>query len=215
MNKKPSTLALTPLEGIPLVGEGDDPGGLIARAVEEAGIVPVAGDVIAITQKILSKAEGRQVSLADIEPSPPTRALAAELEADPRMVELVLRQSRAIVTYGHGVLITEHESGHVMANAGVDRSNTSANTDETLLLPADADASADALRRDLTRRFGCPVAVVIVDSVGRPFRQGVVGIAIGVAGLPALVDLRGEPDLFGRPLRVTIGGFADQIASAA
>ena len=211
-------VTLTPLPGIPIVREGDDVARLVGDAIERAGIVPAGFDVVVVTQKILSKAEGRRVRLADVEPSPRARELAAALDKDPRMIEVVLGESNAVVAHGHGVLITEHRSGHVMANSGVDRSNVgrSSNDDEeVLLLPRDADASAAALARSLEARFECRIAVVVSDSVGRAWRHGVAGIAIGAAGLPSLADLRGEPDLFGVPLKVTLTGLADQIASAA
>ena len=211
------SVTLTPLAGVPVVNEGDDVARLVGDAVQRAGIVPADFDIVVVTQKVLSKAEGRRVRLADVEPSPRARQLAAALDKDPRMIEVVLGESNDVVAHGHGVLIAEHRSGHVMANAGVDRSNVGhAGDDETvLLLPLDADASAAALHRVLEARFGCRLAVVVSDSVGRAWRNGVAGIAIGAAGLPSLTDLRGAPDLFGVPLKVTLTGFADQIASAA
>ena len=210
-------VTLTPLAGIPLVGEGDDVARLVGDAIDAAGIAPADFDVIVVTQKIVSKAQGRRVRLADVEPSPRAIELAASLDKDPRMVEVVLAESNAVVARGHGVLITEHRSGHVMANAGVDRSNVNHSGDDeaVLLLPLDPDASAAQLRHALEARFGCRLAVVISDSAGRAWRNGVVGLAIGAAGLPSLIDLRGAPDLFGEPLKVTLNGFADQIASAA
>ena len=211
-------LTLTPLPDIPIVREGDDVARLVGDAVDSAGIAAADFDVVVVTQKILSKAEGRRVRLADVEPSPRALELAAILDKDPRMIEVVLRESNEVVAHGHGVLITEHRSGHVMANSGVDRSNvghSSSDDEEVLLLPLDADASAAALARALEARFGCRIAVVVSDSVGRAWRHGVAGIAIGAAGLPSLTDLRGEPDLFGVPLKVTLTGLADQIASAA
>ena len=237
MNPPPCPLTLTPLADIPIVREGDDVAGLVGDAVDAAGIVPADFDVVVVTQKIVSKAEGRRVRLADVEPSPRAVELGASLGKDPRMVEVVLGESSEVVACGHGVLITEHRSGHVMANAGVDRSNVGgsgvddpgndmeiddeavveeAPAGETvLLLPRDPDASAATLHRALEARFGCRLAVVVGDSVGRAWRHGVTGIAIGAAGLPSLTDLRGAPDLFGEPLKVTLTGFADQIASAA
>ena len=211
-------LTLTPLPDIPIVREGDDVARLVGDAVDSAGIAAADFDVVVVTQKILSKAEGRRVRLADVEPSPRALELAAILDKDPRMIEVVLRESNEVVAHGHGVLITEHRSGHVMANSGVDRSNvghSSSDDEAVLLLPLDADASAAALARSLEARFGCRIAVVVSDSVGRAWRHGVAGIAIGAAGLPSLTDLRGEPDLFGVPLKVTLTGLADQIASAA
>ena len=210
-------VTLTPLEGIPIVREGDDVARLVGDAIERMGIVPVDFDVVVVTQKIVSKAEGRRVRLAGVELSARAMELAASLDKDPRMVEVVLAESNDLVAHGHGVLIAEHLSGHVMANAGVDRSNVghAADGETVLLLPLDPDASAAVLHRALGARFACRLAVVVSDSVGRPWRHGVAGIAIGAAGLPSLTDLRGAPDLFGVPLKVTLTGFADQIASAA
>ena len=211
------SVTLTPLAGIPVVDEGDDVARLVGDAIDSAGIKPVDFDVVVVTQKIVSKAEGRRVRLAGVEPSERAEQLAASLDKDPRMIEVVLGESNEIVARGHGVLITEHRSGHVMANSGVDRSNVGHSSDEevVLLLPLDPDASAAAMHRSLESRFGCRLAVVVSDSVGRPWRNGVAGIALGAAGLPSLTDLRGAPDLFGVPLKVTLTGFADQIASAA
>ena len=210
-------VTLTPLAGIPVVREGDDVARLVGDAIEAADIAPAEFDVVVVTQKIVSKAEGRRVRLSDVEPSPRALELAASLDKDARMIEVVLGESNAIVAHGHGVLIAEHRSGHVMANAGVDRSNVGrpGDDEEVLLLPCDPDASAAALHRALEARFGCRLAVIVSDSAGRAWRQGVAGIAIGAAGLPSLVDLRGAPDLFDVPLKVTLAGFADQIASAA
>lgn len=210
-------VTLTPLEGIPVVREGDDVAQFVGDSIERMGLVPADFDVVVVTQKILSKAEGRRARLMDVDPSPRALELAASLDKDPHMIEVVLGESNDVVACGHGVLIAEHRSGHVMANAGVDRSNVGhAADDETvLLLPLDPDASAAVLHRALEARFACRLAVVVSDSVGRPWRHGVAGIAIGAAGLPSLTDLRGAPDLFGVPLKVTLTGFADQIASAA
>ena len=210
-------VVLTPLGDIPIVREGDDVARLVGDAIEGAGIAPASFDIVVVTQKIVSKAEGRRVRLADVEPSPRALELAASLDKDPRMIEVVLGESNELVAHGHGVLVAEHRSGHLMANAGVDRSNVGHSVDDetVLALPLDPDASAAVLHHALEARFGCRLAVVISDSVGRPWRQGVAGIAIGAAGLPSLTDLRGAPDLFGVPLKVTLTGFADQIASAA
>ena len=173
--------------------------------------------MLVVTHKIVSKAEGRSVSLADVRPSARARELAAATGKDPALVEVILAESRAVLRHRPGLIITEHRLGLVLANAGVDQSNVPQGdgVPRVLLLPSDPDASAAGLRAGLGRRFGEPVGVVVSDSVGRAWRNGVVGLAIGVAGLPALLDLRGRPDLEGRPLQVTQVGLADQIAAAA
>jgi coenzyme F420-0:L-glutamate ligase/coenzyme F420-1:gamma-L-glutamate ligase len=202
---------------MPMVRRGDDLAGLISAALERAALAPCAGDVLVVAQKIVSKAEDRSVDLATIEPSPRAVALAAEVGKDPRIVEVVLGESVRVVRSRPNLLIVEHRLGFVMANAGVDQSNVAPadGVHRVLLLPRDPDASAEALRARLTERFGVKLAVIINDSFGRAWRRGTVGVAIGAAGLPALVDLRGRPDLFGRILEVSIIGFADEIAAAA
>ncbi|MDQ0359146.1 coenzyme F420-0:L-glutamate ligase/coenzyme F420-1:gamma-L-glutamate ligase [Rhodoplanes tepidamans] len=209
-------LAMLALPGLPLVHPGDDLAGLLASAIEAAGGV-APGDVLVLAQKIVSKAEGRYVDLATVTPSAEAERLSVETDKDARLVEVILRESRRVVRHSKHVLIVEHRCGFVMANAGIDRSNVDPveGSDPVLLLPEDADASAARLSQALSARFGLSVAVVISDSFGRPWRQGTVGVALGAAGLPALRDLRGEPDLYGRPLRVTETGFADEIAAAA
>lgn len=210
-------LQLWALPGMPMVRRGDDLAGLISAALERAALAPCAGDVLVVAQKIVSKAEDRSVDLATIEPSPRAVALAAEVGKDPRIVEVVLGESVRVVRSRPNLLIVEHRLGFVMANAGVDQSNVAPadGVHRVLLLPRDPDASAEALRARLTERFGVKLAVIINDSFGRAWRRGTVGVAIGAAGLPALVDLRGRPDLFGRILEVSIIGFADEIAAAA
>jgi coenzyme F420-0:L-glutamate ligase/coenzyme F420-1:gamma-L-glutamate ligase len=203
--------------GIPLVGEGDDLVALIGEGVARGGIVPHGGDVFVLTQKIVSKAEGRMVDLATVKPSAEAIALAGKVEKDPRLVELILSESVRVVRSRPNVLIVEHRLGFVMANAGIDQSNV-ASSDEpqrALLLPLDPDGSAAILRKRLSEKFGVPVAVIISDSFGRAWRRGTCGVAIGAAGLPSLMDLRGSPDLFGRELQVSITGHADEIAAAA
>ncbi|WP_428028953.1 coenzyme F420-0:L-glutamate ligase [Ancylobacter sp.] len=212
----PARIELIALPGFPLVVPGDDLAGLVAEGVARAGQRLQDGDVVVLAQKIVSKAEGRRVDLAGVEPSPEARALAAQVLKDPRLVELVLRESRRVVRARPHVLIVEHRLGLIMANAGIDQSNVAAGGGEVaLLLPQDPDASAQALRARLGEISGAEIGVVINDSFGRPWRRGTTGIAIGSAGLPALVDRRGEPDLFGRALQVTMIGFADEIAAAA
>lgn len=174
------------------------------------------GDIIVVTQKIVSKAEGRFVTLEDIAPSEEARALAKRVGKDPALVELALRESSEVVRAARNVLITRHKTGHVMANAGIDASNIgAANEGKVLLLPIDPDASAEAIRRAIAERTGVSVAVVISDSFGRPWRIGTTDVAIGVAGMPAVIDQRGEPDRDGRAMQVTQIAVADAIAAAA
>ena len=212
----PGELILTSLTGIKLVEPGDDLGDIAVAAFAANRLVPEPGDVLVVAQKIVSKAEGRYVDVATVKPSERAIALGAEVDKDPRFVEVVLSESRRVVRHRPGLLIVEHRLGFVMANAGIDHSNLPAQGDErVLLLPEDPDGSARALREQLAEAFGTDIAVIICDSFGRPWRKGTVGVALGAAGLPALIDLRGQPDLFGRELLVTETGFADEIAAAA
>jgi coenzyme F420-0:L-glutamate ligase / coenzyme F420-1:gamma-L-glutamate ligase len=208
---------LEALAGVKLVEPGDDLGAIAVAAFATNGLAPEGGDVLVVAQKIVSKAEGRYVDIAAVRPSAAAKALAAEVDKDPRFVEVVLSESRRVVRRRPGLLIVEHRLGYVMANAGIDHSNVSIGdaAERVLLLPLDPDGSARALRQALVAAFGVPLAVIVSDSFGRPWRKGTVGVALGAAGLPALVDLRGHPDLFGRPLQVTETGFADEIAAAA
>ena len=210
-------LELLALPGLPMVKAGDDLAALLAEGYARGNITPRPGDVLALAQKIVSKAEGRMVELASVTPSPRAVALAAEVQKDPRLVELILSESVRVVRSRPNVLIVEHRLGFVMANAGIDQSNVAAvdGVERALLLPKDPDGSAARIRDALGARLGAAPAVIITDSFGRAWRRGTQGIAIGAAGLPALLDLRGNPDLFGRTLQVSISGFADEIASAA
>ena len=205
------------LHGVPMVQPGDNLGAIAIAALVEADIAPEVGDVLVVAQKIVSKAEGRLVDVATVTPSHEAIALAAETEKDPRFVEVVLSESRRIVRHRANLLIAEHRLGYVMANAGIDHSNVAPadGVERVLLLPVDPDGSANALREQLIAAYGVPIGVIISDSFGRPFRRGTVGIALGAAGLPAVIDWRGHPDLFGRKLEVTETGFADEIAAAA
>ena len=210
-------VTLTPLLNIPIVRPGDDLAGLLIAACARGALAPADGDIWVVAQKIVSKAEGRHVDLASVTPSERAQALAAEVNKDPRLVEVILRESRRVVRYRPGVLIVEHRLGFIMANAGVDRSNVDPDlgAEPVLLLPRDPDVSAERLRERLAGHFRKQLAVIISDSWGRAWRRGTVGVALGAAGLPALMDMRGRPDLFGHALRVTQTGFADEIASAA
>jgi coenzyme F420-0:L-glutamate ligase/coenzyme F420-1:gamma-L-glutamate ligase len=210
-------LTITGLRGVPMVRAGDDLAAIALAAYEATGLAPEDGDVLVVAQKIVSKAEDRIVDVATVEPSPQATALAAEVEKDPRLVEVILSESRRIVRHRPNLMIAEHRRGWVMANAGIDHSNIAPDdgTDRVLLLPLDPDASAESLQRELAVRSGKRISVIVSDSFGRPFRRGTVGIALGAAGLPAVIDWRGHPDLFGRKLEVTETGFADEIAAAA
>ena len=213
----PPQLQLWAVPGLPLIGAGDDVAGMIVERLRASGREFLDQDVVVIAQKIVSKSEGRLVDLATVIPSQRAMDIAHEVLKDPRLVEVILGESRRIVRSGRNVLIVEHRLGFIMANAGVDQSNVASEIsgEFALLLPIDPDASAERIRADIGRRTGREVAVVISDSFGRPWRTGTVGIAIGCAGLPALLDLRGNPDLYGRTLQVTVVGHADEIAAAA
>lgn len=210
-------LLLTAIPALPPVRPGDDLGGLIAAGMTPAAMAPADGDVIVVAQKVVSKAEDRFVDLAAVVPSARAVAVAAKVGKDPRLVEVILAQSLRIVRQQPNVLIVLHRLGFVMANAGVDQSNVGPHDDgeRVLLLPEDPDRSAEALRTSLQAHFNVRLGVIINDSFGRAWRRGSVGVALGAAGLPALIDKRGCPDLYGRSLRVTLIGYADEIAAAA
>jgi coenzyme F420-0:L-glutamate ligase/coenzyme F420-1:gamma-L-glutamate ligase len=210
-----SRLELFALPGLPMVRAGDDLADLILAGLDRAGQVLQDRDVVVIAQKIVSKAEGRTVDLADVVPSAEAIRLAHEVGKDPRIVQVVLSDSVKVVRSRPNLMIMQHRLGFVMANAGVDQSNV-AEADghqRALLLPLDPDGSAEAIRTRLSQFAN--IGVVISDSFGRPWRRGTAGVAIGSAGIPSIIDLRGQPDLFGRILEVSIIGFADEIAAAA
>jgi coenzyme F420-0:L-glutamate ligase/coenzyme F420-1:gamma-L-glutamate ligase len=210
-----SRAELLALGGIPVVQPGDDLAAIIADALERDGVRLQAGDVLVVAQKIVSKAEDRFVALATVTPSARALEIARETGKDPRIVDVILSESTRVVRTRRDLIIVEHQLGIVLANAGVDQSNIGDGSDRILLLPRDPDASARALRDALAARYGCDIAVVINDSVGRAWRRGTVGIALGAAGLPSLLDLRGQPDMFGRQLRSSMVGLADEIAATA
>jgi coenzyme F420-0:L-glutamate ligase/coenzyme F420-1:gamma-L-glutamate ligase len=205
------------LAGVPLVKRGDDLSAAILAALAVSGKKLRDGDVLVIAQKIVSKAEGRTVRLDSVAPSEEALELAREVNKDPRLVELILRESVEVVRKRRDVVVVADRHGFVMANAGIDMSNVQHHgaDDSALLLPEDPDASCARLREAMKRLTGADIGVIINDSHGRAFRNGTVGVAIGVAGIPALMDRRGDPDLFGRPLQHTEVGLADEIASAA
>lgn len=208
-------LTLTPLPGMPLIEKDDKLVGLILSALARASITLENGDVLILAQKIVSKAEGRLVRLRDVEASAEAQALAEETQKDPRLVELILSESNEVVRTRPGLIVVEHKHGYICANAGIDHSNVGVDEDAYLLLPEDSDASAEKLRQLINALTGVHIGVLIIDSHGRAWRMGTLGITIGLAGLPGLVDLRGEPDLFGFELQVSEVGVADELAAAA
>lgn len=213
------TLELTPLPGIPLIQPGDDLARLILEALNRACIQLEDSDILVLAQKIVSKAEGRLVNLNSLIPRPQACILASEIEKDPRLVELILQESRYILRKRPGTIIVEHRLGFVCANAGIDHSNVCGEGDASgewvLLLPLDPDASASRIRRQLETACGVRLGVLIIDSHGRAWRLGTVGVAIGMSGVPGLVDLRGQKDLFDYTLRITQVAAADELAAAA
>jgi coenzyme F420-0:L-glutamate ligase/coenzyme F420-1:gamma-L-glutamate ligase len=216
MPPPPPSVTLVALPGIPLVQAGDDLATLILAALARADLALRDQDVLVVTSKIVSKAEGRRLDLRTVTPSARADAIAAQTGKDPRLVEVLLGESLDITRMRPGTIITRHKLGFISANAGIDHSNVGAEGDEwVLLLPVDPDASAARLRAALHAATGASVGVVISDTHGRPFRLGNVGTAVGVAGIPALLDLRGTPDLFNRKLQYTDIGLADELASAA
>ncbi|MBN1121943.1 MAG: coenzyme F420-0:L-glutamate ligase [Anaerolineae bacterium] len=210
-----SHIELISVPGIPLITSGDDLPQVIGDALERSALILQENDVLVVTSKIVSKAEGRWIDLSSVVPDERALMVAGQCNKDPRLVSVILSESSGISRTGHDVLIVKHRLGFVCANAGVDHSNTRGEGEWLLLLPENPDTSASRIRDRLAGRFGVCIAVVISDSHGRPFRLGTVGVAIGSAGLPALWDLRGQPDLFGRRLQHTEVGFADELAAAA
>ncbi len=209
-----ASITLTAIEGIPMIMAGDNLAELISHAIARMDLKLRDGDILALCQKIVSKAEGRQVNLKDIEPSPLAVRFAERWDKDPRSVELVLRQTSRIVRMDNAVLIVETGPGWVCANAGIDESN-SLEDDRAILLPEDPDASAVRLRDDLKRLTGANVAVLITDTFGRPWRDGLTEVCLGIAGMDPMLDLRGTNDLGGRELHHTVIAIADDLACAA
>ena len=216
---KVAQLTLTPLQGIPLIRQGDNLADIIVKSLNETNIQLQDGDIFVLAQKIVSKAEGRTVNLATVTPSQRAFELAGQIEKDARVVELILRESQEVVRTRTGTIIVEHRLGFICANAGIDHSNVAGEGDSVeewvLLLPQDPDLSSRRMRDEIQSKTGKRVGVLIIDSHGRAWRNGTVGVAIGVSGLPAVQDLRGTPDLFGFNLRITQVGVADELAAAA
>ncbi len=216
----PPRIELTALPDIPIIQPGDDLPGILLHAAHRCGLEFHSGDVLVVAQKIISKAEGRLVDLQTVTPSPAAEQLAAASRKDPRIVELILRESNEVLRVRPDLIVVEHRGGFVCANAGIDQSNaTPAGSDSpgpwALLLPEDSDRSAQRLRTAIGAATGADIAVIVSDSHGRAWRLGTVGVAIGVAGLHPLSDLRGRPDLAGRLLQNTEVGTADEIAASA
>jgi coenzyme F420-0:L-glutamate ligase/coenzyme F420-1:gamma-L-glutamate ligase len=210
-------LELIPLLGFPLVEPGDDLAQLVFDALRDNELQLQAGDVLVVAQKVVSKAEDRYVRLAQVEVSAEARTLAEQANKDPRLVQLILQESREVLRVRPGVIIVEHRNGYVHANAGIDKSNIRSEPDDprVLLLPQDADASARALRRGLSERGAIPPQVIINDSMGRAWRNGTLGLAIGTAGLEPLYNQIGGLDMFGNVLEVTEPAVADELAAGA
>jgi coenzyme F420-0:L-glutamate ligase / coenzyme F420-1:gamma-L-glutamate ligase len=210
-------VSLTGLDGIPLIAPGDDLAGIIASALDSMSIALEDGDILVVAQKIVSKAENRYRNLSSVIPSEAAKEFAQMLDKDARHIEVILEESSEVLRRAENALITVHRLGFVMANAGVDQSNIEQGDEPgmVLLLPKDPDGAAAALKATLDERYGVACGVIINDSFGRPWRKGVVGVALGAAGIPSLRDLVGTPDLFGRALRITEHAAADEIASAA
>jgi coenzyme F420-0:L-glutamate ligase/coenzyme F420-1:gamma-L-glutamate ligase len=209
-------LTLTALPNIPSVQPGDNLAEIVCASLKELGELLRAGDILVLAQKIVSKAEGRYVALATVTPSLRAVDLARQVDKDPRLVQLILDESDEVLRHRPGVLIVVHRLGFVLANAGIDSSNVDpAEGERVLLLPKNPDESCRAIRATLRRKLGVDVGVIINDSLGRAWRNGTVGTALGISGVPGLLDLRGRPDRNGRTLRVTEIGAADEVAAAA
>ena len=209
-------LVFTALADLPHFQPGDDLARLTLDALARAGIELVGGDVLIFAQKVVSKVEGRVMDLRLVEPGARALELAAKTGKDPRLVELILAESHEVLRIRRDLIIVEHRLGFVCANAGIDHSNVGEGGDDwALLLPEDPDSSAAQLAREFQAQSGAQVGVLIIDSHGRAWRLGTVGTCIGAAGFPALVDMRGQPDLYGRTLRTTQIGLADEIAAGA
>ncbi len=213
------SLTITPLINIPLIRRDDNLADIVLKSLRETGLELRDNDILVFAQKIVSKAEGRSVNLATISPSPRAIELAEKSEKDPRIVELMLQESREVLRVRAGTIIVEHNLGFICANAGIDHSNVagagSPSEEWVLLLPKDADRSCELIRKEIESTTKKNIGVVIIDSHGRAWRNGTVGVAIGMAGVPAVLDKRGDKDLFGYTLRVTVIGVADELAAAA
>jgi coenzyme F420-0:L-glutamate ligase/coenzyme F420-1:gamma-L-glutamate ligase len=212
-------LILTPLQKVPLIRQGDNLADIVVNSLQENKITLENNDILVFAQKIISKAEGRAVNLAAVVPSPRAVEIAGKIEKDARVIELILQESNEVLRTRPGTIIVEHKLGFICANAGIDHSNVAGignSTEEwVLLLPTEPDRSAEKLRSEIESKIGKQIGILIIDSHGRAWRNGTVGTAIGLSGLPGLQDLRGKPDLFGFELSITQVGVADELAAAA
>ncbi|MBT6728839.1 MAG: coenzyme F420-0:L-glutamate ligase [Deltaproteobacteria bacterium] len=213
----PHTIRIHALLGIPLINKADNLCQLILDAIEANKLILKDGSILVLAQKIVSKAEDRFVNLKTIKPTALAIEYSVKTDKDPRLVELILQESKSVIRHRKGVLVVENHQGLIMANAGIDHSNVEQDpeNDWVLLLPEKPDKSAASLHNELLRKTGCKIGVIINDSIGRAWRNGTIGTAIGVAGLSSIVDLRGQADLFGNQLRVSEEAIADELASAA
>jgi len=213
------TLIIEPIRGIPIIGPGDVLGEILSTRAADSGWSFDDGDILVLAQKIVSKAEGRLVNLCDVVPSQQALEYAGHTEKDPRFIELVLRESQSVLRVRPGTIIVEHKLGFICANAGIDHSNVNGAwgnaEDWVLLLPEDPDRSARNIQAEILEITGKKIGVMIIDSHGRAWRSGTVGVSIGLAGVPGLVDMRGKTDMFGYQLRVTIIAAADELAAGA
>lgn len=209
------SLVLTPLQNIPLIRQGINLTDILLNSLQATRLELQDDDILVLAQKIVSKAEGRMVNLASVTPSPRALELAEKSGKDPRMAELLLRESAEVLRVRPGTVIVEHKLGFVCANAGIDQSNVKGDGEYALLLPVDPDGSAREIRDELYARTGRRVGVMVIDSHGRAWRIGTAGVCIGLSGVPALVDERGWRDLFGYELKITIVAVADELAAAA
>ncbi len=213
------SLTITPLQNIPLIRQDDNLADILVDSLQASGAQLENDDILVIAQKIISKSEGRMVDITTITPSSQAIELAQKADKDPRVVELMLQESNEVVRVRVGTIIVEHKLGFVCANAGIDHSNVAGSGNENqefvLLLPKDPDQSARNIRDQIKQKTGKDIGVMIIDSHGRAWRNGTVGICIGLSGLPALIDERGWKDLFGYTLKITVVGVADELAAAA
>lgn len=213
------SLTLTSLNNIPLIRRDDNLADIVLKSLQDTGLELQDNDILVFAQKIVSKAEGRKVNLATVSPSPRAIELAQQTEKDPRVVELMLQESNEVLRIRVGTIIVEHKLGFICANAGIDHSNVAGTGDAheewVLLLPENPDQSCALLRNQIESKTGKHIGIVIIDSHGRAWRNGTVGVAIGMSGVPGIVDKRGDKDLFGYTLRITVIGAADELAAAA